>query len=359
MNHLDNDWSESSFLERWQTVLLLVFVLFAMVTCAAFFLGTDGILKIFGLVDDTFHGTISIETSPSEAVIEVDFQSYSNSETREIDWAQGTDHIVEVRHPAFLSEKMIIHVPGDSSPLVSNSTDNMKFKIVENAITITANLVSEYLSGKIKSSPKGASITVNKVDTRQKSPMNFEFRVGDVYTITAEKKGYEPRTVEFKIDDFDSDSTVTLKLKKKPKPDIPQGRLVLSSDYPVNVYRGSKLLIRNKKAATVFLKPGTYSIRTKNKKYLLDETQSIKIRDKKTSKISLDPAGSIIIETKPAGAEIYVDETFLGNAPETFQLAPGLYNIVFKWDNCEGTENRWIKVVSGQTRKIPLVRGCQ
>jgi len=361
MNHLDNDWSESSFLERWQTVLFVFLVLFAMIATSAYFLGTNGILKIVGLVDDTFHGSLTITVSPDNAILQVDFQSCENGESKEVSWSRDTDHIISVNHPAYKSEKFLIHVPKEKEqlPYVSNASDNIRFEISDNHMAATITLVSEYVSRQIKSKPAGVSISINQVDTGKKTPMSFEFKTGDKYTIVADKKGYEPKTIEFKADNSNQNTPVFINLKRIPKPKIPQGKLILRNSYPVNIYSGSKLLIRNKKAATIFLKPGTYNLKISNSKYFLNNSQTVKILDGKSVRISVEPPGSVEFKTSPSKAEVYIDEKKLGVTPGTFKIAPGLYNFVFKWDNCEDTESRWIKVISDELRTVPLIRGCK
>ncbi|MCD4654335.1 PEGA domain-containing protein [bacterium] len=361
MNHLDTNWSESSFWERWQTVFLLLLVLILMSTIGVFIIGADGIGRIIGLVDDTYRGNLIVESTPADAILQIDFQPLTNSESREIAWARATDHIVDVQHPAFKPEKLMIRVPKDSGllPFPSKTSDNISVEIFENQIKIRITLISEYVSKQIKSSPSGAAIEINGVSTKKTTPMIFEFKMGEEVIITAQKRGYETLTRTYKVLDSKDAEAILLTLKKIPKPKTPLGKLVLRNSYPVSVYSGSKRLINKKKAATIYLKPGNYTIRITNPKFLLDDTRSVKIRDGGSVTISLDAPGSMILETSPSNAKIFVEDKLLGQTPGTFLVAPGLYNVVFKWDNCQEDVSRWVKVVSEQTRKVPLVKGCQ
>jgi hypothetical protein len=47
---------------------------------------------------------------------------------------------------------------------------------------------------------------------------------------------------------------------------------------------------------------------------------------------SPDGVGSVTIGSVPDGAEVYVDDKFVGNAPETLKLSVGPHNIKLKSD---------------------------
>ncbi len=78
----------------------------------------------------------------------------------------------------------------------------------------------------------------------------------------------------------------------------------------------------------------------------------------KVQSLVLDPPGKMALTSNPPGAIVYVNDCEIGKTPDTFEAAPGLYKVEFKWTNCNETPSVWVKVVSGQTRRIPAVKGC-
>lgn len=361
MNHLDTDWSDSSSNDRLRLLIISGLVLVVMIVLGSLFVGTDGLLKMIGLKSNNFQGSISISVEPDDAQIRLDFQQVSAAAPLEISWQRGTEHVIDVTHPSFLTEKLSIRVPeSPDEPLeFSRAASNITIDAETSDVTIQFAMISEFVTRTIESKPSKAAIEINGIDTGKTTPMEFEFRLNEPVKIKAQRKGYEPAGITVTVTNPENSEPFKLVLKKKSQPRSPHGLLKVSSKYPVSVFEGKKRLIRNKKNSTVRLTPGTHTLRVVNAKYQLQQSETITVKDGKTHRITIEPPGKVNLKSSPAGAEVIINEHLIGTTPGDFQLAPGLYNVLFKWDHCDETVSQWVKIVSGQSRNVPTVKGCQ
>ncbi|HPQ39015.1 MAG TPA: PEGA domain-containing protein [bacterium] len=361
MNHLDNDWTENSFWDQWRMVLIFGFVILVMGVVGALLVGPDGILRMFGLVDDAYKATLTVSITPDNAMLQLDFTPEENPLTRTVDWDRSTEHVIEVQHPAYRPEKLVLSVPEspDALPVWRGGSTSTQINITQDRIDVRITMIPEYIPVRIQTRPTGASVTIDGIETGKTTPMTHEFKTDETARIAFTRSGYETLEVSYDVPSESPESPVVFELKGKPTPRTLQGRLVIESEYPVDVYSGRERIIAGKRSATATLKEGKHSIRIRNDSYLLDDTRQIRIRDGRTEKITLDPPGKMIVDTNPPGAAVFVGETELGTAPGTFSVAPGLYNVVFQWAECDETHSEWVKIVPGQTRRVPRVNGCR
>jgi len=361
MNHLDNDWTESTLWERWRIFFILVFVLIAMIIAAAVFLGPDGVLRMIGLMDDAYRSRLTVQIEPADATVQLDFKTMELPLDTAIEWDRSTDHVLQAEHPAYRTEKIVFSVPEnpESLPVYKGAAGAGRITITPDGISVRIDMIPEYIPLEIDTRPSGAEIMIDGADIDRTTPLTYELETGATVTIRATKEGYEPLETTYTVPDTSPGVPVVFELEAIPTPKQPEGRLVLSSPYPVDVYSGRTLIISGKKAATVRLKAGRHSIRVRNDTYMKDETQTIRIRDGATVRIVPEPLGKMRVESSPSGAVVSVEGKKLGTTPGTFPVSPGLYNVTFTWDQCEDTQSRWVKIVSGQTRRVPRVTGCR
>ncbi|MBN1296316.1 PEGA domain-containing protein [bacterium] len=361
MNHLDNDWQDNSFWDRWRMMVIFGVVILVMGGFGAFFLGADGIMRLTGLIDDSYQGALDIRIQPADAILLMDYQSTQHPVTRTIEWSRPSDHVFEITHPAYQAIKIVIHVPESSGeiPVVTVNPSPEAVTIAEESITIDAIMKPEFVPIEIRSKPSGASIAIDGMDTGKRTPMTFELPAGGSVRITVHKEGFDSVDTTCTVPDLGPGEPVVLVLKEQPKPREPQGKLLVKSPYPVTVLSGSKQLSTGKKSFSTHLKPGRHTIRTVNTEYLLDQTDTITIRDNQTSTITVDEPGTLIVESEPSGADVTAGSHRLGKTPGTFSVAPGLYNIELTWSSCDDTQSQWVKILPGQTRRLPRVFGCR
>lgn len=361
MNHLDNNWTENSFWDQWRMALIFGFVLLAMAVIGTIFVGADGILRMFGLLDDAYKARLSIAVEPADAMVQLDFTTVEHPVSQTVEWDRSTEHVIEVQHPAFRPEKIVISVPESpaSLPVSHSHSEASRVEISPDVIDVRIALVPEYIPIRVESRPDGALVTVNGIETGKTTPLTHEFVTGETAHLIVSRKGYMTREVDYNVPDHVPDQPLVFELEKKPEPREPRGRLAVKSEFPVDVYSGKRRIIARRKSATAVLKPGRHRIRLVNDDFLLDETRDVQIKDGHTHTIALEPPGTMILETEPPGAEVAVGNIRLGTTPGTFIVAPGLYNVVFKWEQCDDAESRWVKVVAEQTRRVRRVNGCR
>jgi hypothetical protein len=66
---------------------------------------------------------------------------------------------------------------------------------------------------------------------------------------------------------------------------------------------------------------------------------------------SLQPAGSVSVQSDPPGAELFLDGKFLGNTPAKLQLSPGTYALVLKLQSYAPWQ-RELSVISGSETEV-------
>lgn len=370
MEHLDADWTEPSFREKFRLVFYILIVLLAMATLAFFLIGPEGILRMIGLKDDTLNLMLSIETLPSDAHLSINNVFIENPVQKSVSWQRGSNYRIDASHPSYLSEYVLISIPqaSEALPGIQPGSAAVDAILKPDSLHIRFDMRPEYLKIRIESKPSGASVEIDGIDTGRTTPMEYEFKTGQKVNIVAVKSQFEPAKVEFEVPFFQPDKPLALELKRKvaptpasqptPKP-APMGSLRINSDFPVDVYHGSRKIIAGKKQATVTLAAGQQALRFVNTAFLLDDTQKITITANQSQTVSIDPPGKVILESIPPGAIIEVDGHILGHAPGSFELYPGLYNMRFQFEHCDEKPSIWVRVVSRQTRRIPAVRGCQ
>lgn len=374
MEHLDTGWEEPSFREKFRFLIFVFIVLLSMAALSVFLLGTDGILRMFGLKDKTLQITLSLEAIPHDSSLELNNVSVDNPLLSPVSWPRGNSYRVDASHPAYYPEYVLINIPlaPNTSPEILPSSEGIDIILDQDLIEIHFQLKPEYVKVSIESKPSGASIVIDGIDTKKITPLEYELKAGQSVKIEVSKAGYQEATTEYQVPDFPPEKPLEFELKRKPSPSTatpkpsskptpkppPEGSLQVNSDFPVDVYRGSSKIIAGKTRASVRLPTGKHTIRLVNSTYLLDIDQTVTIIEKRTHTITLDSLGKVILDSNPPGAIIEVAGHTLGKTPGTFEVYPGLYNMRFKFDQCDDEQSIWVKAVSKQTRNIPAVRGC-
>ncbi|MBN1879380.1 PEGA domain-containing protein [bacterium] len=374
MNRLDVDWSEPTFWEKFRLPFFILIVLIIMSSLGAVFLGADGILRMLGLRDDSIRSQLVVSIEPQDASVKLDMVVLEKPIQIPVTWTRGSEHILDAQHPAYLPEKLLIRIPADPQkpPEIVGRSDQADIVFSPEKIEARFSLTPEFVKIKIKSKPSGAVIEIDGVSTNKTTPMEYELKTGETVKIKAVKDGYETATFELNVPGKGLSDPVILNLNKLPKEESSQknskktsstkeekkGKLDIRSSYPVDVYVGSKRVIQDKKSASVQVSSGKQIVRIVNPDYLLNLEQSTTIKPGKTESIILDPPGKMALSSDPPGAMVSVANHEIGRTPGTYEVAPGLYKVEFRWSQCSDAQSIWVKVVSGQTRRIPVVKGC-
>jgi hypothetical protein len=370
MEHWDSDWTEPSFGEKFRLVFYIFIVLLTMAVLAVFFIGPEGILRMIGLKDDTLNLTLTIETVPSDVHLHINNVLIDNPVQGPVSWQRGSNYRIDASHPSCLPEYILISIPpaSDAEPLIQPGSDAVDAILKPDSLHIRFDMRPEYIKIPIESKPSGASIEIDGINTGKTTPMEYEFKTGQTVTIIASKSQFEQAEKAFQIPYVPPEKPFVLELKRKTAPSpveqptprpAPTGSLRVNSDFPVDVYHGSRKIVSGKKQATVSLAAGQQTLRFVNTAFLLDDVKKITISANRSQTVSIDPPGTVLLESAPPGAIVEVDGNIIGRAPGTFELYPGLYDMRFRFEQCDEEPSIWVRVVSGQIRRIPAVRGCQ
>lgn len=375
-DQLDDDdfFNNSPSKDRSHFGLIITIVLGLMALGGVFFFGWEGILKIIGLAETEYHASLMINAIPSTAKVQVDFvdQPADSAETA-IAWPFQSKHSITLAHPDFKAVSFDLIAPPDSNGLCTlqpSEVAGVTLDHQDRKINISVKLTPQYLKLPLKTNPKGAKVSVNGVDTQKTTPFDFSFDVDSESTIVFEKDGYERKEMKFQPDTTKPSAGVAVELKKlattpdQNKPDsegspAATGRVIIKSPYPVTIASSKGILASSVKEKTVVLLAGKQTLTFTNPDYLLNISKTVTVSDAKPVTINLERLGTMIVDADPPGCKILIDDKTLGVAPGQFELAPGLYNVVFKWEQCEATESRWVKVITEQNKKVPKVMGCK
>ena len=360
--------------ERSHFGLIIALVLIMMSLGGVFLFGWAGILKILGLAETEFHGALTVKLIPSDATMQIDFVDQTElTKPINIAWPFNSSHGVLISHPDYKAVSFNLVAPPDSTgDITVNPADTTGVSIVqtERKITLDVHLSPQYLKISVKSTPKGAKVFVNGVDTQKTTPFEFPFDVDSDSTVRFLKEGYEPLETSFRPNASKPDAGLSVELKKssgtvvdkgpnEPTPAPATGRVIIKSSYPVTIASAKGVLASSVKEKTVVLLTGKQTLKITNPDVFLDLSKTVQVTDSKPVTINIEPLGKMIVEADPPGCKVSINDQVLGTAPGQFELAPGLYNVMFKWDQCEASESRWVKVVSEQNKKVPKVMGCK
>jgi hypothetical protein len=369
MEHFNADWTEQSPGEKSRLPLLIIIVFAVMIGAGTAMIGVDGLLRMIGLRDDALKLTVSVNAEPPDTLLYLNNSPIENPSELTVSWLPGTKHIFDAQHPAFISERVTVHVPTElnKEPELSFDSQQIQTDIGIGRLDIFFLLRPEYITLPVESTPCDATIVIDGIETNRNTPFEYSFRAGETVTITASKDGYIESTEQFQIPSFPSDETIVMTLEKKPaavqahptKTPAPTGIFRVSSDFPLDVYRGSRRIVHQKSRADVTLNTGRHDLRFINKEYLLNHEMTITISANRVYPVTLDSLGQIQLDSSPTAATIDVEGIELGKTPGTFSVYPGLYNVALIFEDCDDIQHIWVRVVSGQTRRIPPVRGCQ
>ncbi|MBN1355647.1 serine/threonine protein kinase [bacterium] len=362
---LDTEYRGSRFLEALRFPMIVLFILLIAAGSTYFILGKDGFLRLIGIAPGIFETQISIRIEPEEAAIELDFIPIDSSPSvQDIAWQYGSSHNLSISHPACQPVNLILTVPmTDTGPMMLESPPpEATLTVSRDGYVLSVQMVPEYLSVRIRSNPSGARVFIDSIDTGKHTPTEFSFQTGAESVVELHQDGYAPTRQTFTADPHLKTNLIELSLEKLPSPTsipVPKGRIRVNSPYPVDVYSRNRVLSRGIQDKTFTLTEGTHKFRILNEEFLLDSEHTVTVKQNKIHQISIEPTGTMIVNADQPGCRVYIQDKEIGTAPGRFELAPGLYNVTFKWDDCPGSVSRWVKIISGQNRSVPKLQGCR
>jgi serine/threonine protein kinase/outer membrane protein assembly factor BamB len=175
----------------------------------------------------------------------------------------------------------------------------------------------------IYSTPSGASVYVDGKFIGKTPLENYELSSGE-HSLIIQAEGYEDYSTSVFITPGETSSVnVNLKLKT--------GTLsVTSTPSDALVYVNGEY--KGRTPLSLELPPGSYTIKLTKQNYLdYETTLTIQAGETKSISASLVPIGYLTVDSTPAGAEVYVDNTYIGVTPvESYKLAVGTYTLLIR-----------------------------
>jgi serine/threonine-protein kinase len=193
----------------------------------------------------------------------------------------------------------------------------------------------------VTSTPEGAAITLNGVDTGQVTPATVSLGGTVPGEIVLALDGYDPLTASITQDDLEAGSKdLTLLAVERPV------QLTVSGSYPFEVVRGSQVLSASAMRHEIRVEPGGAAVRARSTDYLLDARLSVNYR-RSSGSITLPEPGTLAIFGTPVydPCTVLVDGQDLGPPPiPNKPIAAGRHAVVMRCpDGREETQNATVE----------------
>jgi predicted Ser/Thr protein kinase len=124
-----------------------------------------------------------------------------------------------------------------------------------------------------------------------------------------------------------------------PAPAGPQGKVSLTSTYPVDVRWKDRVLARGQTAAQLSLPVGRQTLTVTAAEYLLRASFTVDVRPDAVVEISPPELGRINVRANPDNCKVFIDGAFIDYPPILDRpLATGAHTVAFKWPDAETRE---------------------
>jgi serine/threonine protein kinase len=115
-------------------------------------------------------------------------------------------------------------------------------------------------------------------------------------------------------------------------PALPEGKVVVLSSYPLDVFWRGKLLARGQTAPQISLPAGRQVLTLVASEYAMKENVTVEVRPSAATDVAARQLGRISIRANPDNCRVFVDGTFLDFPPILDKpLAVGRHTVEFRW----------------------------
>jgi hypothetical protein len=123
------------------------------------------------------------------------------------------------------------------------------------------------------------------------------------------------------------------------KPAGPQGKVMVSSPYAIDVTWKDRVLARGQTSAELSLPVGRQALVLAAPRYLLRATVTVDVTPDAVAEVSAPELGRINIRANPDNCKVFIDGAFIDYPPILdHPLATGTHNVSFKWPDAESRE---------------------
>jgi hypothetical protein len=188
----------------------------------------------------------------------------------------------------------------------------------------------------VASQPRGASIVLNGVDTKQQTPAKVSIAGQSLpVRVVLNRQGYKPFEGEITEADVRSGKKeFTLAADMRPV------RLTVSGPFEFEVVQGSQVLSRASMSHDITVQPGA-SVVARNRDRFVSQTLSLDFTRGQPAKITLEPLGALAVRGN-AACTVVLDGQDIGEPPiSNQQVGAGQHTVVFK---CPGQADQTQRV---------------
>lgn len=213
----------------------------------------------------------------------------------------------------------------------------------------------------VQSSPSGATATCHLADNQDTTPgaLTILDRSGGIpnsFDVRFVKDGYQPYYYTVYADQFSPDRTLTIKAYLTP--DQQDGYLSVSSSPSGAQVKVDGTIYGTTPLSSIQLEPGNHTVKLSKSGYSSYST-SVRIYEGQTSSINvtLDPivsTGYLSVTTTPKYADVYVDNSYMGQSPITITVNEGKHEVRLQKAGYS-TYTASVRVNAGQTSALSAV----
>ena len=198
----------------------------------------------------------------------------------------------------------------------------------------------------ISSSPSGAAIKMNGVDTGKVTPAAVPVGTGSDHVVELSLAGYDTMTASL----TDAEITAGKREFRLSRPAGPV-RLTVSAPFPFELVQGGKVLSAAATTHEVTLQPGSAAVTARNRELLLNTPVSVDFQRPRLE-VTLPALGGLTIYSSGETCSITVDGQDLGFPPIVRKpAAAGTHTVAIKCPDGK-TDSRRQAVTAGQTATV-------
>jgi hypothetical protein len=196
----------------------------------------------------------------------------------------------------------------------------------------------------VSSSPSGARITLNGVDTGKVTPQALSLNSKQPNTIQLSKQGYQPVTATITAADVQAGSReFTLSRQSGPV------QLTVTGAFPFDVLQGEKVLGTSQTHHEVTVEPTGGPVTARAKEYLLQFTVPVDYQ-RPQADVTLPGPGKLTILSKDENCTVSADGVDLGPVPIAAKaVASGSHSVTLKCQDGR-TETKKVTVAPGDNK---------
>jgi hypothetical protein len=212
----------------------------------------------------------------------------------------------------------------------------------------------------VRSEPSGARLRLDGQDTGEVTPGHLQIDACAGGSVTIEKAGYRPQSVEIPPD-IEPEGVRELLASVRLEP-LPKGRIVIEPQgFPLVVREGKRRIGRA--GQTLTFSPGRRKLILVNDDLFLRHVLTVEVTSDKTRRINprLPDVGKLSVQAYPSNCRVYAaredggKHRFLEEVPMLDRpLAPGSYRVKVEYVPTGETQEKIVEIEPGARISLPF-----